>query len=91
MLLSMTEEKETISGSNSILKEERELLINRIEWNMENLALKMLDIYDDLVELGELGEEEKIQLRKKFMLEGGDLQVLLDFLDMIRYRFGVNV
>lgn len=87
----MTEEKETISGSNSILKEERELLINRIEWNMENLALKMLDIYDDLVELGELGEEEKIQLRKKFMLEGGDLQVLLDFLDMIRYRFGVNV
>lgn len=91
MLLSMTEEKETISGSNSILKEERELLINRIEWNMENLALKMLDIYDDLVELGELGDEEKIQLRKKFMLEGGDLQVLLDFLDMIRYRFGVNV
>ena len=87
----MTEEKETISGSNSILKEERELLINRIEWNMENLALKMLDIYDDLVELGELGDEEKIQLRKKFMLEGGDLQVLLDFLDMIRYRFGVNV
>lgn len=58
---------------------------------MENLALKMLDIYDDLVELGELGDEEKIQLRKKFMLEGGDLQVLLDFLDMIRYRFGVNV
>ena len=87
----MTEEKETISGSNSIVKEERELLINRIEWNMENLALKMLDIYDDLVELGELGDEEKIQLRKKFMLEGGDLQVLLDFLDMIRYRFGVNV
>ena len=87
----MTEEKETISGSNSILKEERELLINRIEWNMENLALKMLDIYDDLVELGELGDEEKIQLRKKFMLEGGDLQVLLVFLDMIRYRFGVNV